>query len=295
MGAVDWEAAKPSYQEHVARYETWIANGNSHRMEYLVRGQARRRDPTLLYPELKSILAVGLPYSAKPLGFMDPREGPRYARYLRGEDYHVRVKDRMEAALAPFQNEIGHRVFVDTSAVLERAWASITGLGWIGKNTMLIHPQHGSYLLLGIAFLDRELGMLPSPQADYCGSCTRCLKGCPTGAFPEPRVLDARKCISSWTLETRGELGLSEGDVKAVSPWIAGCDLCQEVCPFNRKSEKRAEEEEVNLESDAPYLLDWKALDQESEEAYRARTRSLALSRVKPREFRRNLALIRPH
>jgi len=290
-GGVDLAAAAPFFGEHVARFDTWLADGYHSTMEWLRRGRDRRADPALVFPGAKSIFCVLLPYSARPHGQADPREGVRYARYLAGPDYHDDISKRlatMMATVAPSHAGLEWKACVDTSAVLERTWAALAGLGWIGKNTMLIHPKLGSYTFIGSVLLNQELGAAPRPLPNWCGSCTRCLEGCPTQAFPRAGILDARRCISALTLEYRGET-LPEAPDLNTAPWVAGCDICQEVCPFNLKRSR--------LEMDSPQPgaqpSRWQELEAESEENYRARIRDSALSRVKYRMFQRNLAAAR--
>lgn len=262
-------------------------------MAYLVRGRERRSDPRIVFPEAKSIFCVGLPYWKKPIGGPDQ---PRYARYLKGKDYHERIAERLETVMRevrgadPSSSGLKWKVCVDTSAILERSWAALAGLGWIGKNTTLIHPKYGSYFFIAEVLLSAELGRGPSPLPNYCGHCTRCLDACPTAAFLGPGTLDARRCISYWTLEKRGELPLTDTDRKKIRTWVAGCDICQEVCPFNLKPAREA----VDLSLDGSPetdLVDWIALLEESPEEYRTRAKDSALSRVKPAQFSRNLAI----
>jgi len=261
-------------------------------MEYLVRGRDRRTDPRLVFPGAKSILCVAIPYTRKPAGAADLGEGPRYARYLQDGDYHQSVADRLERAMTKLLiqfPELKWKVCVDTSAILERSWAVLAGLGWVGKNTMLIHPKYGSYLFIAEVLINLETHHGPAPLPDFCGNCRRCLDGCPTKAFSAPRTMNATRCISYWTLEKRGELLLEEKDRLAVGPWIAGCDICQEVCPFNIKPTR--ELQATPLGQNATLVQTWRELLQESEESYKARVKFSALKRVKPAQFRRNLAL----
>ena len=267
-------------------------------MLYLVRGRDRRADPRLVYPKAQSILCVALPYPAQPAGSHSPGEGVRYARYTRGIDYHSRMPGMLEDCLesvrakllAHGEPRLEWKVCVDTSALLERTWAALAGIGWIGKNGMLIHPKHGSYLLLGFALLDRKVENGPQPLPNFCGSCTRCLEGCPTQAFVAPTVVDAKKCISYWTLEKRGPLELDESQRRAMGNWVAGCDICQEVCPFNTKPTKAVTGLGA-VEEGAAAVWRFDELLEESEESYRARIRDSSLNRVKPADFRRNLEI----
>lgn len=277
--------------ESVTRYDHWLSAGYAGAMEYLKRGRDRRSDPRLVFPEAKSVFCVAWSYSAKPAGNLDPLKGPRYARYLRSTDYHKDITERMERMLETAASRsrmpLKWKVCVDTSAVLERSWASWAGLGWIGKNGMFIHPQLGSYLFLAEALLSVEVGQGPRPLPSYCGNCTRCLKACPTRAIVAPALIDSNLCISYLTLEKRGELAITEDIRRQIGPWIAGCDLCQEVCPFNTKAARAPFEQQDQAIS----LADWAGLLQETEEQYKARVKNSSLSRVKPPQFSRNLAI----
>lgn len=289
-GALD--IGRVSLEREVTHYDRWVADGHAAAMQYLVRGRDRRADIRLVFPEARSVLCVAWPYSSRPGGQADPARGARYSRYLRSRDYHKEVADRLESAMRAVAAECGDpelrwKVCVDTSAVLERAWAALAGLGWIGKNSMLIHPQLGSYLFLAEVLINRETGQGPRPLPEYCGNCTRCLDACPTGAFKAPRTLDSGRCIAYLTLEKRGPLDIDESLKRGMGSWIAGCDICQEICPFNTKAAKSP----VELPDQAISVSDWKDLLEESEEKYRERIRDSSLSRVKPAQFRRNLAI----
>ncbi len=298
-GGVDLELAWPIYQEHVRKYDEWIAGGNAGDMHYLVRGRDRRADPRLVFPDVRSVFCVLAPYRKAPAGELDPTKGPRYARYLDGPDYHERVSERLDRALSRVSSDnpdlrLAWKVCVDTSAVLERTWAALSGLGWIGKNTLLIHPRHGSYTFIGVALLSVPLHSGPNLIPDYCGHCTSCLEACPTQAIEKPHLVNSRKCIAYWTLEKRGELTLDKEQEKALGTWVAGCDLCQEACPFNRKVARAAQADPTLDRCETPGAIEvdaWNALLAETSESYRQRVRGSALSRVKPEMFQRNLRI----
>ena len=255
-------------------------------MGYLQRGRDRRADPTLVLPGAQSVFCVGKPYPAQPHGSLDPAHGPRFARYIHGRDYHLSMAEELTAIanhVASKQSApLRFKVCVDSSAILERTWGALAGLGWIGKNTLLIHPQFGSYFLIGVILLDQPLNREPQPLANYCGSCERCLQGCPTQAFQGPGILDSRRCISYQTLEYRGELDASQAPPNGT--WVAGCDVCQEVCPFNQKVSRKATPVELD-----PFET-WRALLEETPEDYQKRVKNTALSRIKPAQWDRNLA-----
>lgn len=275
VGAVDYDDVSPLYQTHGERYQQWIDRNFHGEMEYLKRGLDRRLDPKKVFPELKSAVVVARPYSTQPVS----SEKFRYARYLNGQDYHEKMKIDLERVFS--QSGFKYKICVDTSAVLERTWAALAGLGWIGKNTLFIHPQLGSYLFLAVVFTDQNFNQPIKLQKDYCGNCDRCMKICPTQAIVASHDLDARKCVSYLTLEKRGEWKQpvnTEG-------FLAGCDLCQEVCPYNTKSVKY----EVLTQIESHLLLDEKKLIEETEQDYQDRVAGTALSRIKYNDFKRNL------
>lgn len=221
-------------------YQEWLSDGRHGEMGYLARDPARRSTPALTWPEAASILVVGLNYrtwEAHPDACEDPRRG-RIARYALGDDYHEVIGEKLQSVLGWAQtwygDELRGRCYVDTGPLLERDLAARAGLGWFGKNTCTLSRTQGSYFFLGALLLNVDLPADGATTA-HCGSCSRCLDACPTGAFVAPYVLDARRCISYLTIELRGPIPRELRPL--VGNWIFGCDLCQEVCPWNRKSE----------------------------------------------------------
>jgi epoxyqueuosine reductase len=294
VGSVDLaRVPEELWLSHVERFDAWLKRGYAGNMGYLPRGRDRRADPRKVYPDAQSVVAVLSPYSTTAAGSLDPERGVRYARYLKGTDYHVDIPQRMEEAFRSLQDpELSWKICVDTSAVLERSWAALCGLGWIGKNTLLIHPKLGSYTFIGVALVNRETGHAPELLADYCGNCTRCLEGCPTQAFSAPRELDSRRCISYLTLENRKEWELPRAEWKKVDNWIAGCDVCQEVCPFNLKATKAGDARVWSPDPTA--LVSWADLDRENEDEYRNRVQGTALDRIQYEQHRRTLERLAP-
>ncbi len=224
--------------EHGGAFLRWLERGDQAGMEYLSRRLEARLDPKTILPGARSALCVALQYH--PLS-RDEGEGgepegdlwPRVARYARGRDYHDVMGERLKLLASRIAAEFPgaeSRPYVDTGPVLERGLAARAGLGVVGKNTNLLHPEGGSWFLLGELFLTLDLDP-DLPLADLCGSCTRCLEACPTGALPEPFRLDSNRCISYWTIEHRGPL--PEAAREMVGEWVFGCDVCQEVCPWN--------------------------------------------------------------
>jgi len=225
----------PDSPPHMDVYRRWIDEGRHGEMKYLAteRGQARRADPRAILPECRSILVVGLRHSLPP----STVSGARIAAYALGADYHQVILPRLERlmrfleprATPPFS----YRLYTDTGPILERDLAQQAGLGWIGKNTCLIHPRHGSYFLLGEALISEALQPDAPFAFDHCGSCTRCLDACPTHCILPDRTLDARRCISYLTIENRGPI--PSGLRTPIGAWLFGCDICQEVCPWNMR------------------------------------------------------------
>jgi len=220
-----------------AAYQDWLTHGYAAEMAYLARPDAvtRRSDPRYVLPEARTVLVVAAPYASAPHPVLPPLHG-RVSRYAWGADYHHWLLHDLKTLVRRLGEKYGtfpSRCEVDTGPILERAWAQAAGLGWVGKNTNLIHPRLGSYLFLGVALLGLDLEPLPAPQLPNCGNCTRCLEVCPTGALVAPGVLDARRCIAYLTIEHRGAIPTELRPL--LGEWVFGCDMCQEVCPWNRK------------------------------------------------------------
>lgn len=247
-------------------------------MHYLERGMERRTDPRKVFPAAKSVLVVLKQYSARAWG--DGKGGPKLARYARGADYHDSMKSGLEdvcARLSRGRAEFTYKVCVDTSAVLERTWGAFAGLGWIGKNGLLINPKLGSFFLMGVALLSDAFGVQPALLGDRCGQCDRCLKSCPTQAITSRAWVQSAQCISYQTLEHRGESPLWPA-----TEWVAGCDVCQEVCPFNFKTLKDA---------GVPEITRWEDFVDPVQLA--ERSKATALSRVGEAGWHRNIARLR--
>jgi epoxyqueuosine reductase len=213
--------------------EAWLAAGHAADMDWMGRRLDERLDPRRVLPGAKTVVALAIGYRLEGA----PAQGVRapIARYARGRDYHYAHRDRMKAlrkrllALAP---GVETYACVDTGVAMEKAWAARAGLGWIGKNGCLINPRWGSWLTLSVMFLDRAVSAYDSPHDDRCGPCTLCLRGCPTQAFPSPGVVDARRCLSYQSIENRAEV--PEALRRGFRGRVFGCDVCQDVCPFNR-------------------------------------------------------------
>jgi epoxyqueuosine reductase len=263
-------------------FEAWLDAGYAGTMGYLERGRGRRLDPGQVLPGARSLVACALNYYQGADG-----PGPAHvARYAWGDDYHDVLAPRLAALLDAIRAGAPGaegRAYVDTGPVLERELAARAGLGWVGKNTMLLHPALGSFFFVGVILTTAELGF-DAPLADRCGTCTRCLEACPTGAFVAPYVLDARRCIAYLTIEHRGPI---PAELRPGLGGLAfGCDVCQDVCPWNRRAPVTAEA--AFLARDLPDLAGLATLD---DETYRRRLRGSPLRRARRRGLARNGAV----
>ena len=272
-------------------FRRWLAVGRQAGMSYLDRYVEIRDDPRLLLDGARSVLCVAMRYAPDAGAPPDPDSiWPRVARYARGEDYHrflrkalKRVAARIEEAFPGART----RACVDTAPLLEREWAARAGLGAIGKNTNLLNPEGGSWLLLGEVLTTLDLAP-DEPVADLCGECRRCLDACPTGALVAPYALDAGRCISYWTIEHRGEI--PEAMAGELGGWLFGCDVCQEVCPWNREP---APAEHPGFATPAGRRrLDLRWLLESPEEDLRAELRPTPLLRPGVAGLRRNARLL---
>ncbi|MBV8555362.1 MAG: tRNA epoxyqueuosine(34) reductase QueG [Planctomycetaceae bacterium] len=279
--------APPGYPS----YLQWLDAGYAAGMSYLERRAEARAHPDRLLEGARSVIVVSFVYGRPGAASSpDPSRG-KVARYARGSDYHELFWRRLEALLAWIEGQcpgIRGRAVADTAPLLERDFARLAGLGWIGKNTMLIDRRLGSYTLLGALLVDIELAFDDPHRGGHCGTCTRCLDACPTDAFAGPYRLDARRCISYWTIEHRGPIADEFAD--QLDGWVFGCDVCQEVCPWNRKAPAGREPDlDPRPEWTDPDLLEWLGCDP----AVLARSlKGTALSRAKRSGLLRNALLV---
>jgi epoxyqueuosine reductase len=274
-------------------FSEWLGRGYAGEMHYLGRREAERVDPRRVLEGARSAIALGLVYDPGERGAR-PGGSVEIARYAGGEDYHDVLIDRVRALEAGLPalvgGPVGSRGYVDTGPVLERVLAARAGLGWIGRNTCLIDPELGSYLFLGVVLTDLTLAP-DAPEPDHCGSCRACLDACPTGAFPEPYVLDATRCISYTTIEARE--AIPEPLRAAHGAWAFGCDVCQEVCPWNLRERRRVPPDPLGLRARLRPRSEWLRptlawLLELDESRWREATRGTALRRARYRGLLRN-------
>ncbi len=271
-------------------FTRWLAAGFHGEMDYLRRGAELRADTTHPEPGMVSALVVALDYGGRQAA------GP-VARYARGEDYHRVMWERLDDLLAWVRTEestaVRGRAYVDTGPILERDLARRAGLGWFGKNTMLINPKRGSFFFLGALFLDLRLQADEPFAEEHCGSCTRCLEACPTQAFTEPGVLDATRCISYLTIEHRSAIAPQFHE--AIADHLYGCDICQDVCPWNVRFAQELREPRfatrkvIGAKHADTLARDILAMD---EVTYRDAFRDSAMTRAKLSGLKRNAAIV---
>ena len=284
-------AVSPPGYEH---FRAWLADGAEAGMAYMAKHAEARRHPDSVLEGVRSIVVAAFSYATEPasppVDPIDPARG-KIARYARGLDYHDLLWERLGALLTWLEAEapgVRGRAVCDSAPLMERDYARLAGLGWVGKNSMLIDRRLGTYTVLGALLVDIELIYDEPFEADHCGTCTRCLDACPTDAFDGPHRLDARRCLSYWTIEHRGPIPDEYAD--RLDGWAFGCDVCQEVCPWNRKAEP-AREPHLAPDPDRtePDLIAW--LDADPAEFRRA-LKGTALSRAKRTSLVRNAAHI---
>jgi epoxyqueuosine reductase len=275
--------------ETARAFDEWLERGYAGEMDYMPRTAEKRRDSRLPFPTAKSAIVVGLDYGGR-----EPW-GP-VARYARGDDYHDVLLERLRLLHARVDEIVGASVsgkaYVDTGPILERDLARRAGLGWFGKNTMLINPKRGSFFFLGELLLDLELEPDAPFASDHCGTCRACIEACPTGAIVEERVLDSNRCISYLTIELKGQIPAEWHD--AIGEMIYGCDVCQDVCPWNVRFARDLREPAFRarelIAQKSPRTLALEILAME-DDTLRAALKGSPMKRAKPRGLKRNAAV----
>jgi epoxyqueuosine reductase len=286
---------RPDPPPHMNVFRQWIESGRHGQMEYLARPRnlERRADPRRIMPKCQSILVLGMNYLPEQSAGAGAADSARIASYAHGVDYHDLIPARLEQLMEQLEGWVGgpvaHRLYTDTGPVLERDLAQRAGLGWIGKNTCLINPQLGSYYFLAEILLAVELPPDSPFDSDHCGSCTRCLDACPTNCILEDRTLDARRCISYLTIELKEEIPVKLRD--ALEGWLFGCDICQQVCPWNIRFAQPSAEAGFQTRPELTELEPGRLLTM-TEEIFRDEFRGSPLKRAKRRGMARNAAAV---
>ena len=276
-------------EEEAPRLEAWLTRGYQGKMSYLENYFDKRLDPRLLVPNAQSV--ISLVYNYYPKKDLGTEAGKlKIAKYAYGEDYHIVIKDRLKVFLDRLRESLGDingRAFVDSAPVLERPWAAKSGVGWIGKNSLLLNRSIGSFFFLAELILDLELEP-DGPIKDYCGDCTACMDACPTDAISEPYVVDASRCISYFTIELKEEVPATvKGKFES---WIFGCDICQDVCPWNRFSKPHSELRfQPHQDLDKMTTNDWKEI---TEEVFNRVFKNSAVKRTKFQGLKRNITFV---
>ena len=241
LGFISCGISKAEFlQEEAPRLEKWLNQNLNGKMAYMERNFDKRLDPRLLVPDSKSVISLLFNYYTNKK--QEDNQAPKISTYAFGEDYHFVIKRKLKELINYIKikiGDVGGRVFVDSAPIMEKAWASKSGLGWIGKNTNLISKKTGSFFFIAEVIVDLELEY-DSPTTDHCGSCTKCIDACPTEALIAPYQIDGSKCISYLTIELKDQIPNEFKD--KMDNWAFGCDVCQTVCPWNRFANEHEEE-----------------------------------------------------
>ncbi|WP_428331176.1 tRNA epoxyqueuosine(34) reductase QueG [Mucilaginibacter sp.] len=276
-------------EDEAPRLEAWLNKSMHGQMQYMENHFDKRLDPRLLVDGARSVISLGLNYYTDNEQ-QDPLS-PKISKYAYGTDYHQVIKDKLKQLLAIINEQIGEvggRAFVDSAPVLDKAWAKKAGLGWIGKNTNLINQKSGSFFFLAELIIDLDLEYDIAPTADHCGTCTRCIDACPTNAIVAPYIVDGSRCISYLTIELKNEIPAEFKD--KMDNWMFGCDICQDVCPWNKFSVLHNEP----AFTPHPDLLHLKKEDWEdiTDEVFKKVFKNSAVKRTKLEGLKRNIKFL---
>lgn len=291
LGFMQCGIAKAGFlEEEAPRLEHWLNKKHHGEMTYMENHFDKRLNPTLLVDNAKSVISLSLNYF--PVQGQIDAEAPKLSKYAYGTDYHLVIKDKLFQLLKFIEDEIGEvsgRAFVDSAPVLDKAWAKKAGLGWVGKNSNVISKQSGSFFFLAELIIDLELEYDYPFKADHCGTCTKCIDACPTDAIVGPYQVDASKCISYLTIELKNEIPATF--THKMENWMFGCDICQDVCPWNRFSVPHQEP----LFQPSPNLLAMQKSDWEdiTEDVFKSIFKNSAVKRTKFKGLTRNIDFIK--
>jgi epoxyqueuosine reductase len=273
------------------RLNEWLARGFHGEMAWMARETDKRTDPRLLFPDARSVIVAAINYYTRHEHEQNAESG-KLSRYSWGDDYHDVVREKLSELLGWIKTRgpsVEGKICVDTSPMMDKAWAVRAGLGWLGKHSNLITKEIGSWVFIGEILLNRELEYDTQTVEDHCGTCTACIDACPTDAIVEPYVVDSRKCISYATIELRDET--LQGEIAAnLNGWLYGCDICQDVCPWNR-FETPSDESRFEPR-DGETAIDLKAVSQLTPEIYAERFRRTAIKRAKLAGLQRNASAL---
>ncbi len=276
-------------EDEATRLEKWLSENKHGKMSYMENHFDKRLDPTKLVDGAKTVITFLFNYY-NPIKQVDD-QAPKMSQYAYGEDYHFVVKDKLKNIYSCIQETEGSvegRFFVDSAPVMDKAWAKKSGAGWMGKNTNIIHPKHGSFFFIAELIINIKIEP-DGPIKDYCGRCTRCIDACPTEAIVKPYVVDGSKCISYLTIELKDELLPKEFKGK-MDNWMFGCDVCQDVCPWNRFSTPHNEPRFIpDIHLLSLTKKDWQDLDQE---LFNALFKHSAVKRTKFEGLKRNISFL---
>jgi epoxyqueuosine reductase len=276
--------------DEAPKLERWLSEGLHGKMSYMENHFDKRLDPTKLVEGSNSVISLLLNYYPSE---SQTECAPKISKYAYGEDYHLVIKDKLKLLVESMKEEIGDiqgRVFVDSAPVMDKAWAKKAGLGWLGKNTNLIHPKEGSFFFIAEIISDLSFTQDP-PMRDYCGTCSKCLDACPTNALATPYQIDASRCISYLTIELKDQL-IPQQFNESMENWMFGCDICQDVCPWNRFSKAHQEKrfnpdfELLNLNTN-----DWQAL---TSDHFEILFKNSAIKRTGFQGLKRNINFLKP-
>ncbi len=274
-------------EPEAVRLEEWLSKGMHGEMHYMANHFDKRLDPTKLVEGAKSVVSLLLNYFPEN---ESGNEALKISKYAYGNDYHSVIKTKLQEMMHTLRSEIGEvggRVFVDSAPVMDKVWAARSGLGWVGKNSNLLNKQSGSFFFIAELIIDLELEYDAHAQ-NFCGTCTRCIDACPTQAIVEPYVVDGSKCISYFTIELKDQIPYPEPE--KFGKWVFGCDICQDVCPWNRFSKPTNEKEFAANESlQQMKTSDWLEL---TEEIFKEKFGTSALSRTGAAGMKRNVSYI---